>query len=116
MSFCSAPISVIPPYVGNRHSSTASGYSNQHLKPCAKVFLQAQAHENLMQRRHFITLLGSAAGWPVAIRAQQKPLPVIGMLGTGWPGTVIAPLYAAVGEGLLRAGSVGAQSVTVAYR
>src|SRR5262249_15533485 len=68
-----------------------------------------------VRRREFITLLGAAAAWPLAARAQPAPMPVIGLLTSRAAGDV-PQLLAAFRQGLKDAGFVEGQNVAIEYR
>jgi putative tryptophan/tyrosine transport system substrate-binding protein len=68
-----------------------------------------------MKRREFITGLGGAAAWPLAVQAQQPAMPVVGFLHQN-PSAGSEPAVAGIRKGLAETGWVEGRNVAIEYR
>src|SRR5262245_4646146 len=78
---------------------------------------QPEGHmaSHIGRRKFLATLGGASAAWPLAARAQQRALPVIGLLSSRSPATDAA-VIAVIRQGLNETGFVEGQNVTIDYR
>ena len=66
-----------------------------------------------MRRRDFIQGIAISSAWPLAARAQQSAMPVVGVLSAEWPNAVTADRLRAVREGLNDTGYVEGRNVMI---
>jgi putative ABC transport system substrate-binding protein len=67
-----------------------------------------------VRRREFITLLGSAATWPLAVGAQQPAMPIVGFLHARSPDDAM-PQVLAFSRGLTEMGFIANQNAIIEY-
>src|SRR5262249_22811167 len=79
------------------------------------VVLAARRRGDRVKRREFITLVGSAAAWPLAAHAQQAEMPVIGYLNSKTEGASLNQVLA-LRQGMGEAGFVEGRNVAIEYR
>jgi putative ABC transport system substrate-binding protein len=79
------------------------------------LILRGRWSEGRMRRREFIVAIGSVVTWPLASRAQQLTIPVVGFM-SGRSQTDSAHLVSAFRQGLSESGFVEGQTVRIEYR